>query len=178
MVFVPSNYVWWVQQASQGTGIPYAIVACQIKLVSGFNPNAVSPANAQGIAQFEPGTFAGYGHGSPFNVNDALGAYINFMSALLREFGGNLRNALAAYNAGPANIGAGMGYADTILSCAGGGTGVSAPVRVGVRTESVPDVPTVDNTGDDYTTAMRQTGGWYRDVGLRAWARGRFIDRI
>ena len=41
------------------------------------------------------------------------------MNQLLAEEGGNVRDALAAYNAGPANKSAGYGYADSILSQAG-----------------------------------------------------------
>lgn len=125
--YVPSNYVWWVQAASQGTGIGYDIIACQINEESGFNPNAVSPAGAEGIAQFLPSTFASYSSGSPFNVNDALHAYIGFMNDLARIEGNDIFNMLAAYNAGPGNISAGYGYAQTILNCAGAGTGTSRP---------------------------------------------------
>jgi hypothetical protein len=41
------------------------------------------------------------------------------MTALLKQEGGSIRKALAAYNAGPGNLGAGYGYADGILSAAG-----------------------------------------------------------
>ena len=72
---------------------------------SGFNPNAVSPAGAQGIAQFMPGTAAGYGLNNPFDAEAAIDAQAHLMSDLLRQFR-SIPLALAAYNAGPGAVGA------------------------------------------------------------------------
>lgn len=125
MVQVPSWAVPLINQMSQATRIPFAVIACQANLESGFQADAVSPAGAEGWLQFLPSTFASYASGSPFNVNDAATAYIGFMNALLRWSGGNLQRALAAYNAGQGNWQAGIGYANTILSCAGAGYSIS-----------------------------------------------------
>lgn len=116
---VPSQYVSYVNAAAAATGLPAAVVAAQINDESGFNPNATSSAGAEGIAQFLPSTFKSYGTGSPYNTADAFAAYTKFMTALLQQFHGNIQDALAAYNAGPNNIPAGLGYAKTILSNAG-----------------------------------------------------------
>ena len=67
---------------------------------SNFNPFAVSPAGAQGIAQFMPGTAAAYGLDDPFDAPAAIDAQAHLMSDLLRQFG-SVPLALAAYNAGP-----------------------------------------------------------------------------
>lgn len=114
-VKVPAQYQTYVANAAKELGIPQSVVAAQISLESGFNPNAVSPAGAEGIAQFEPGTFASYGSGSPFDVSDAFSAYVNYMKELLKKEG-TVKKALEAYNAGPGNLSAGEGYADKILS--------------------------------------------------------------
>lgn len=127
MVQVPAAYQGEVSWAAQQLGIPVAVVAAQINDESGFNPGAVSPTGAEGIAQFEPGTWAGTGcAGSPFNPGDAFKCYVTFMHQLLASYHGNVRNALAAYNAGPGDLGAGYGYADGILSAAGQNPGLQS----------------------------------------------------
>ena len=72
---------------------------------SNFNPFAVSPAGAQGIAQFMPGTAAAYGLDDPFDAPAAIDAQAHLMSDLLHQFG-SVPLALAAYNAGPAPVAA------------------------------------------------------------------------
>lgn len=125
-VTVPSQYKLYVTHAANTLGISPDIVAAQIEYESSWDPTITSPAGAEGIAQFLPGTFKEYGTGSPFNVADAFNAYENYMGTLLKQFNGNVREALAAYNAGPGNLKAGYGYADHILSVAGQGSNATA----------------------------------------------------
>ncbi len=70
---------------------------------SGFDPRAVSPAGARGIAQFMPATAAAYGLRDPFDADAAIDAQAHLMSDLLEQFG-QIPLALAAYNAGPAPV--------------------------------------------------------------------------
>jgi soluble lytic murein transglycosylase-like protein len=72
---------------------------------SGFNPRAVSPAGALGIAQFMPGTARSYGLGDPFDPVAAIDAQAHLMSDLLRQFH-SVPLALAAYNAGSGAVAA------------------------------------------------------------------------
>ena len=175
-VRVPANKVLLVKLMSGATGIPYNVIACQANLESGFNDNAVSPAGAEGWLQFLPSTFRSYWHGSPFNPVDAANAYIVFMRALLREFGGNLRDALAAYNAGPGNIGAGMGYADTILSCAGSPvTTVSSPPG-GQLPSDVPAGPQVQ--ADDWSWYIAKSSQHVKDAADTAHTYALLIGRL
>ena len=60
-------------------GITAPLLAAQIEAESGWNPRALSPAGAQGLAQFMPGTWASEGHDgdgdgvrAPFNPADAI----------------------------------------------------------------------------------------------------------
>ncbi len=70
---------------------------------SNFNPFAVSPAGAQGIAQFMPSTAASYGLRDPFDPVEAIDAQAHLMSDLIAPL--RLPElALAAYNAGPAPV--------------------------------------------------------------------------
>lgn len=116
---IPAQYVADVESAASQSGLPVGVVAWQIEDESGYNPSAVSPTGAQGIAQFEPGAWAQYGKGSPFNPKDAFPAYARMMRALLNQQGGNIFRALEAYNAGPGDLSAGAGYAANILRQAG-----------------------------------------------------------
>lgn len=68
-----------------------------------FEPNAVSPAGAQGIAQFMPGTAERRKLEDPFEPLAAISASASFLSDLKKEFG-NLGLAAAAYNAGEGRI--------------------------------------------------------------------------
>lgn len=70
---------------------------------SGFKPHAVSPAGAQGIAQFMPRVAASYGLENPFDPIQALATSGRFLAELVARFG-NLGLAAAAYNAGPKRV--------------------------------------------------------------------------
>ena len=125
-VRIPGRYRQLVREAAAYSGVPVKVIAAQIDDESSWDPGVVSSAGAEGIAQFEPGTWSSYGSGSPFNPADAFPAYAKYMRNLLDSYQGSLRDALAAYNAGPHNIAAGYGYADTILSAAGVGQNARA----------------------------------------------------
>lgn len=131
---VPTQYQGYIQQMASDTGIPYSVIAAQANDESGFNANAVSSAGAEGWLQFLPSTYdsnaatAGVSPGTEFDPASESKVYSVYMKSLLSQEGGNLRNALAAYNAGPANLSAGFGYADSILSAAGSGN-VTVPAQ-------------------------------------------------
>lgn len=159
---VPSQYAAEVKRASIGTGLPYQICACQAYVESGFQPNVVSPTGAQGFWQFEPGTWRDWGHGSPFNVHDATTAYIALMRSLLREFQGSIRNALAAYNAGPGNIAAGIPYADEIIRMAGSSQVIITTSYVTPAVVNTAPVPSP--VADDPSWWINRSGQWLKDL--------------
>jgi len=94
-----SQYVPLACQAARDAGIDPAIFVRQINEESGFNPGEVSPAGAEGIAQFMPETAAGMGI-NPWDPQSALEGAAKYMARLQANFGGNYAMALAAYNAG------------------------------------------------------------------------------
>jgi len=144
---VPGNLIDW---AGGVIGVPPAVVSAQINEESGGDPSAVSPTGAQGVAQFEPGTWSGEGcAGSPYNVNDAMRCYAKYMYQLVQQFHGNVRDALAAYNAGPGNLSAGYGYADTILSASGQPQGSVASGGSGQPGTGQPGTATPGQGGAD-----------------------------
>jgi hypothetical protein len=101
--FVPARYARPLARAAQRWNVSAALLAAQLYAESGFNPFAVSPAGARGIAQFVPGTARSYGLANPFDANAAIDAQAHLMRDLLRRFG-SVPLALAAYNAGPGAV--------------------------------------------------------------------------
>jgi len=94
-----NDYVGMAQQAANSAGISSAAFVRQIQQESGFNPNAGSPAGAEGIAQFMPGTAASMGV-NPYDPSSALPGAARMMAGLASQYGGDYSKALAAYNAG------------------------------------------------------------------------------
>jgi hypothetical protein len=70
---------------------------------SRFDPRAISPVGAQGVAQFMPATAAAMGLKNPFDPLEALHYSARLLRELMGQFG-NLGLAAAAYNAGPKRI--------------------------------------------------------------------------
>ncbi len=101
--FVPARFREAITRAAQRWNVGAALLSAQIYAESNFNPFARSPAGAQGIAQFMPGTARRYGLRNPFDAAAAIDAQAHLMSDLLRRFG-SVPLALAAYNAGPGAV--------------------------------------------------------------------------
>jgi hypothetical protein len=126
--FVPAAFARPLARAAQRWNVSATLLAAQLYAESNFNPFAVSPAGAQGIAQFMPGTAAAVGLHDPFDAEQAIDAQARLMRDLLRRFPA-VPLALAAYNAGPAAIaacgcvpanGETPGYVARILGLMGG----------------------------------------------------------
>jgi Transglycosylase SLT domain/D-alanyl-D-alanine carboxypeptidase len=101
--FVPARFRAPLLAAASRWGVSAALLAAQLMAESNFNPFAVSPAGAEGIAQFIPSTAASYGLRDPFDPVEAIEAQAHLMSDLIRQFG-SPQLALAAYNAGPGAV--------------------------------------------------------------------------
>jgi Transglycosylase SLT domain/D-alanyl-D-alanine carboxypeptidase len=98
--FVPPRFHDPIAEAALRWNVPMSVLAAQLYAESGFNPFARSPAGAEGIAQFMPGTADAYGLEDPFDPVEAIDAQAHLMSDLLKQFGGKVALALAGYNAG------------------------------------------------------------------------------
>lgn len=119
---VPPAYVVSVTEAGHVCpAFPAPIIAAQLKAESGWNPNAVSPAGALGLAQFMPGTWAswgvdgdGDGVADVMNPIDAIATQARYdcwlAEQVTADIGANkytgdvTQLALAAYNAGLGNV--------------------------------------------------------------------------
>lgn len=104
---IPGNVAPYFQAASKATGLPEAVVAAQNYTESGYGSNmGPSSAGAEGPWQFLPSTYTGLGFNTS-TINQwgpSTQAYEAYMKQLLHEENGNVRNALAAYNAGPGAV--------------------------------------------------------------------------
>lgn len=98
-----SQYVSIARQDAIDAGIPPDYFVRQINQESGFNPNAVSPAGAVGIAQFLPSTAAGLGV-NPYDPISSLRGAARLMASYAKQYGGDYAKALAAYNGGTGTI--------------------------------------------------------------------------
>jgi soluble lytic murein transglycosylase-like protein len=89
--------------AAQSSGLPAPFFARLIWQESKFNPRAVSPVGAQGVAQFMPRVASAMGLDNPFDPLAALPTSAHLLRTHYRTFG-NLGLAAAAYNAGPKRV--------------------------------------------------------------------------
>jgi hypothetical protein len=92
-----------LNSAASTHGLPLEFFTRLIRQESNFDPNSVSRAGAQGIAQFMPGTARWRGLSNPFEPTEALYESARWLSELRNQFG-NLGLAAAAYNAGPRRV--------------------------------------------------------------------------
>lgn len=104
------DWVPALEAAALVAGIPSTLLAAQIDAESGWNPRALSPAGARGLAQFMPGTWDAYGSAAdpfdPLAGIRAQGRYLRDLRAAVAQIAGEdpLRLVFAAYNAGPGRV--------------------------------------------------------------------------
>ncbi len=91
-------------QAAADNDLPEEFFTRLIWQESRFDPTAVSPAGARGIAQFMPQTAAIRGLTNAFEPLQALRESASYLRELRATFRGNLGLAAAAYNAGPGQV--------------------------------------------------------------------------
>ncbi|HUO53307.1 MAG TPA: lytic transglycosylase domain-containing protein [Rhodoblastus sp.] len=92
-----------IESAAAAHHLPPSFLTRLIWRESAFRSQAVSPAGAQGIAQFMPGTAAERGLVDPFDPEQAIPKAAEFLAELRTRFG-NLGLAAAAYNGGPQRL--------------------------------------------------------------------------
>ncbi|HTW40791.1 MAG TPA: lytic transglycosylase domain-containing protein [Solirubrobacteraceae bacterium] len=96
-----SSYEAMIEQAAARNGIEPAVLHGLIQQESGFDPSAASSAGAAGLTQLMPGTAASLGVANPLNPAESIEGGARYLGEMMRQFGGNTADALAAYNAGP-----------------------------------------------------------------------------
>ena len=93
----------FVQQAAREYNVDPRLVSAVAQTESGGDQSAVSPAGAIGVMQLMPDTAASLGV-NPYDEKQNVEGGAKYLREMLDAFGGDVRKAVAAYNAGPAAV--------------------------------------------------------------------------
>ena len=93
-----------VMRASNAYGIDAALIRAIILVESSNNPRAVSYRGAKGLMQLMPRTAKWLGVKDSFDPAHNIDGGVRYMRRLLDRFGGDVKLALAAYNAGSRHV--------------------------------------------------------------------------
>lgn len=105
----PLNHYSVIERYCEEYGVEEHLVSALIKAESNFNKSAVSHAHAKGLMQLTDSTFEECMNtlgteGDIFSTEDNIRAGVWYLSHLMEKYNGNVENAIAAYNAGGANV--------------------------------------------------------------------------
>jgi len=89
-----------IQEAAARNGLDPCLIVSLMRAESAFSSTAVSPKGASGLMQLMPDTAARFGVKNIFDVRENVFAGTRYLRWLLDRFGGDVRLALAGYNAG------------------------------------------------------------------------------
>jgi soluble lytic murein transglycosylase-like protein len=93
-----------VQKAAAKYNLPPELIRGVIRAESNFQADAVSSAGARGLMQLMPETAKELGVTNPFDIQQNIDGGARYLRQMLDRFNGDLKRALAAYNAGPGAV--------------------------------------------------------------------------
>ena len=89
-----------ISSAADEFDVDFYLIKGVIKAESSFDPTAVSPVGASGLMQIMPGTADMLGVQDRFDPQENIYAGVRYLKLLIETLDGDVRLALAAYNAG------------------------------------------------------------------------------
>lgn len=93
-----------INQAARRHRVHPALIRAVIHVESGFQPTAVSPKGAKGLMQLMPSTAKIMGVTNILSPYQNIDGGTRWLANMYKKFKGNLKYALAAYNAGPGAV--------------------------------------------------------------------------
>ncbi len=93
-----------IEEVSDRYEMDSSLVTSVMSVESGFDRMAVSPKGARGLMQLMPETAKEYGVTDVHDARQNVEGGVAYLSDLLQRYNGDLRLALAAYNAGPGAV--------------------------------------------------------------------------
>jgi len=100
----PAEIERLIGSSSSAANVDPALVKAIIANESGFNANATSNVGAQGLMQLMPDTASGLGVTNAYDPSQNVWGGTRYIKGLLDRFNGDVRKAIAAYNAGPGAV--------------------------------------------------------------------------
>jgi soluble lytic murein transglycosylase-like protein len=100
---VPPQFAAALTQAAAAANLSPTLLSALVWQESRWNPSAISPKGAIGLAQLMPATARDLGV-DPTDPMANLKGGARYLRQLLDQFGGDVEKALAAYNAGPGRV--------------------------------------------------------------------------
>jgi hypothetical protein len=95
---------WIIFRAGEREGVDPRFIHAVIQQESKYDPDALSPAGARGLMQLMPGTAKRFDCDQPNEQACNVAAGTKYLAWLLKRFDGDVKLALAAYNAGEGTV--------------------------------------------------------------------------
>lgn len=103
-VETPSTWKETARKEAKEKEIDPLLVHAVIMAESAEDPLCISPKGAMGLMQLMPGTARELGVEDPFSPHENVKGGVSYLAQMLKRFDGNVKLALAAYNAGPGAV--------------------------------------------------------------------------